>query len=72
MASLCKAASALVTEIALFDVYRGKGVEEGKKSLAFKVLMQDTSRTLTDEEVESVIQALVAAADQDHNAKLRL
>ncbi len=71
-ASLCKAASALVTEIALFDVYRGKGVEEGKKSLAFKVLMQDTSRTLTDEEVESVIQALVAAADQDHNAKLRL
>ncbi|WP_440029026.1 phenylalanine--tRNA ligase subunit beta [Chromobacterium amazonense] len=52
----------IVTEIALFDVYRGKGVAEGKKSLAFSVLMQDNSRTLTDEDVEPAMQALLQAA----------
>ncbi|XLM22537.1 hypothetical protein MKD33_06500, partial [Chromobacterium piscinae] len=46
-------------DIALFDVYRGKGVAEGKKSLAFSVLMQDNSRTLTDEDVEPAMQALL-------------
>lgn len=70
--SLRAAASNLVTEIALFDVYRGKGVEEGKKSLAFKVLMQDTARTLTDAEVDSVMQNLIAAAANSHAAQLRL
>lgn len=70
--SLRAAASKLVTEIALFDVYRGKGVEEGKKSLAFKVLMQDTARTLTDAEVDSVMQDLIAAAANSHAAQLRL
>lgn len=70
--TLCAAASHLVTEIALFDVYRGKGVEEGKKSLAFKVLMQDTARTLTDAEVDSVMQDLIAAAANSHAAQLRL
>ena len=41
-----------VVELALFDVYRGKGVEQGKKSLAFRVLLQDTQKTLTDSEIE--------------------
>ncbi|MDP2827922.1 MAG: phenylalanine--tRNA ligase subunit beta [Sulfuricellaceae bacterium] len=53
-----------VTEFMLFDVYRGKGVDFGKKSLAFKVLMQDTQKTLTDEEVEVAlagIQEILAA-----------
>ncbi|POZ63706.1 phenylalanine--tRNA ligase subunit beta [Chromobacterium alticapitis] len=54
--------AAIVSEIALFDVYRGKGVAEGKKSLAFSVLMQDNSRTLTDEDVEPAMQALLDAA----------
>jgi phenylalanyl-tRNA synthetase beta chain len=70
--TLRAAASHLVKEIALFDVYRGKGVEEGKKSLAFKVLMQDTARTLTDAEVDSVMQDLIAAAANSHAAQLRL
>ena len=42
----------LVSDIGLFDVYRGKGIAEGKKSLAFLVLMQDTQKTLTDAEVD--------------------
>ncbi|MFA5242322.1 MAG: phenylalanine--tRNA ligase subunit beta [Sulfuricella sp.] len=46
---------ATVTDLKLFDVYRGKGIDLGKKSLAFKVLMQDTQKTLTDDEVETVM-----------------
>ncbi|MCD5327098.1 phenylalanine--tRNA ligase subunit beta [Chromobacterium piscinae] len=54
----------IVTDIELFDVYRGKGVAEGKKSLAFSVLMQDNSRTLTDEDVEPAMKALLEAVSE--------
>jgi len=62
---------ACVTEIALFDVYRGKGLEQGKKSLAFRVLLQDTQKTLTDSEIESSIKLLVAIMAM-HGAQLRM
>ncbi len=60
-----------VHDIALFDVYRGKGVEQGKKSLAFRVLLQDTQKTLTDVEIEPSITKLVAVL-QKHGAQLRI
>jgi phenylalanyl-tRNA synthetase beta chain len=60
-----------VAEVALFDVYRGKGVEHGKKSLAFRVLLQDTHKTLTDSEIEPSI-ALLVAEMQKHGAQLRM
>jgi phenylalanyl-tRNA synthetase beta chain len=60
-----------VAEVALFDVYRGKGVEQGKKSLAFRVLLQDTQKTLTDSEIEPSITQLVAVL-QKHGAQLRM
>jgi len=60
-----------VVEIALFDIYRGTGVEEGKKSLAFSVLLQDTRKTLTDAEVESAVSELRQILQQRFNAKLR-
>jgi phenylalanyl-tRNA synthetase beta chain len=53
-----------VVEIALFDLYKGKGVAEGKKSLAFRVLMQDTRKTLTDIEIEQSILNLVTVLKQ--------
>ena len=59
-----------VAELALFDVYRGKGVEEGKKSLAFRVLLKDTQKTLTDSEIEPSIAMLVEALPKI-GAKLR-
>lgn len=70
--ALLAAAPEAVYAVSLFDIYRGKGVDEGKKSLAFKVLMQDTSRTLTDEDVESAIRRMVEAVSAGLNAKLRL
>jgi len=62
---------AIVTEIALFDIYRGTGVNEGKKSLAFRVLLQDTRKTLTEAEVESAVSQLRRTLQQKFNAKLR-
>lgn len=52
-----------IRDIALFDVYRGQGIEEGKKSLAVKILLQSQEATLTDEIVETIIQQLITAAE---------
>jgi phenylalanyl-tRNA synthetase beta chain len=60
-----------VVELALFDLYRGKGVVEGKKSLAFRVLLQDTQKTLTDIEIEQSLMRLVSVL-QKNGAQLRV
>jgi phenylalanyl-tRNA synthetase beta chain len=54
----------IVASIEVFDVYRGKGLPEGKKSLAFKVLMQDTLKTLTDVEVDEAVEKLLQKAEE--------
>ena len=51
---------ALIAEVALFDVYQGKGVEAGKKSLAIAVTLQPREATLTDPEIEAVAEKVVA------------
>jgi phenylalanyl-tRNA synthetase beta chain len=68
---LREAAPAGVREINLFDVYHGKGIDPDKKSLAFRVLMQDTQRTLEDGEVDAAIAALVRQAEVVLGARLR-
>jgi phenylalanyl-tRNA synthetase beta chain len=60
-----------VSEIALFDVYRGKGIEENKKSLAFRVLMQDTQKTLLDQDADSAVAKLVDLLSKKFGAVLR-
>jgi phenylalanyl-tRNA synthetase beta chain len=64
-------APAIVKAVQLFDLYQGKGLEPGQKSLAFRVVMQDTSRTLEDREVEAAVQSLVEAARREFGASLR-
>jgi phenylalanyl-tRNA synthetase beta chain len=71
LAALLQGRPPIVTEIGLFDIYRGTGVEKGKKSLAFRVLLQDTRKTLTDAEVESAVSQLRRILQQQFNAKLR-
>ena len=68
---LREAAPPIVSEVAVFDVYRGTGVEKGKKSLAFRVLLQDTRKTLTDAEVECAISQLIQSVQRQFGAKLR-
>ena len=62
---------ALVSDFTLFDVYQGKGVEQGKKSLAFKMLLQHTEKTLTDSEIELAVQEVVGILGYQFNASLR-
>ncbi len=61
----------IVSEISLFDVYRGKGMENGKKSLAFRVLLQDTEKTLTDAEADLAITKLLDILQSQFDARLR-
>lgn len=61
----------LVRELKLFDVYRGKGIELGRKSLAFRVVMQDTAKTLTDEDADAQMARLVKVLATGFGAKLR-
>ena len=61
----------LVQDVQLFDLYAGKGVPENKKSLAFRIVMQDTQRTLQDAEVELAVQQLLSCLEQAFAAQLR-
>ena len=63
---------ALVKDIRLFDIFTGKGIEQGKKSLAFRIVMQDTQRTLQDTEVDAATQQLVTYLHQAFSAQLRV
>jgi len=70
--TFASASSAIVTNVSLFDVYRGAGVEPGTKSLAFSVTLQDFAKTLTDEEVDQAVAAMLEAVAARHGARLRL
>jgi phenylalanyl-tRNA synthetase beta chain len=62
---------AIVQEVRLFDLYQGPNLPPGTKSLAFRVVMQDTERTLTDAEADSARDALVALWGRRFAATLR-
>ena len=62
---------ALVTGVRVFDVYAGKGVPEGQKSLAIEVTLQPVERTLTDAEIEAACNKIVAAVTKATGATLR-
>jgi phenylalanyl-tRNA synthetase beta chain len=62
---------ALITKVELFDVYAGKGIEEGKKSLAIAVTLQPTTHTLTDAEIEAVAAKIVAQVGKATGGVLR-
>ncbi len=64
-------AGKIVQAIVLFDEYRGKGLEEDEKSLAFRFSMQDTQTTLQDDVVDAVMTAMAAAAQRNNGAKPR-
>ena len=61
----------IVGEISVFDLYRGEKIQKGEKGLAFRVLLQDTQKTLTDAEVDAAVAALRKVLDQEFGAKPR-
>jgi phenylalanyl-tRNA synthetase beta chain len=64
-------ASGLLSELRVFDVYRGPGVENGRKSIALGLILQDSSRTLTDVEADAVVAAVVARLRDVLSATIR-
>ena len=57
--------------INLFDVYQGKGVEPGKKSLAIALTLQDSARTLEEKDIAEKVEVVVSALKAEFNASLR-
>ena len=63
--------SDLLQNVQLFDIYTGKGVDAGRKSVALGLILQDFSRTLTDQDVETEVEKVVSTLKQQFAATLR-
>lgn len=61
----------LLKDVNLFDVYRGKGVEEGKKSLAIALTLQSAERTLEEADISGAVESIVAVLTEQFGASLR-
>lgn len=61
----------LIKDAYIFDVYEGKGVEDGKKSLALSVSIQPTDKTLTDEDIETLSQEIIGNVNAKTGGVLR-
>ena len=66
-----KGARGLLKEVSLFDIYRGTNLGEGKKSVAFNLVLRADDRSLTSEEADEDVRSILAALEQDCGAKLR-
>ncbi|MGD0505009.1 MAG: phenylalanine--tRNA ligase subunit beta [Steroidobacteraceae bacterium] len=64
-------ASGLLSELRVFDVYRGPGVESGRKSIALGLILQDSSRTLTDVEADAVVASVATRLRDVLSAAIR-
>jgi phenylalanyl-tRNA synthetase beta chain len=60
-----------IKDIRPFDVYTGKKIDSGRKSVALGLILQEKSHTLTDPEVDEVIQAVLHRLSNELDAKLR-
>ncbi len=61
----------LITDVTVFDLYAGKGIAAGKKSLAVSVRLEPSDRTLTDDEIEAVTKRIVANVEKATGGTLR-
>lgn len=61
----------IVTKVVPFDIYRGKGIDSDKKSVAFKIILQDTEKTLTEAEIEAARQRTLEVLQEQFGATLR-
>ncbi len=66
-----RGARGLLREVSLFDIYRGKGIDEGKKSVAFNLILRADDRSLTAEEADEDVQSILDTLKTELNAVLR-
>ncbi|MDP5241293.1 phenylalanine--tRNA ligase subunit beta [Uliginosibacterium sp. 31-16] len=68
---LRSAATGIVREVAVFDVYSGKGIEPDQKSIALRVMLQHAERTLEETEIDNAMRTLISAAERELGGRLR-
>ena len=61
----------LITGVSVFDVFEGKNLGAGKKSLALEVTLQPRDKTLTDEEIEAVAARIIAEVEKTTGGEIR-
>lgn len=66
-----KAAGSMLENTEVFDVYTGKGIDENKRSISFALTFGKQDRTLTDEEINEVMNKIIASLEKDLKAELR-
>jgi phenylalanyl-tRNA synthetase beta chain len=66
-----EAGGPLLERVTLFDLYRGDGVAEGHRSLAFRLSLQASDRTLKDKEVDRVVEKIVKCLREDLGVEQR-
>lgn len=66
-----KAEQRILKEVNLFDVYEGKNLGQGKKSYAVSFLFQDAQKTLTDKQIDKVMERLISSFEKELKAELR-
>ena len=69
--AVVSAAPAVLKEVRVFDVYQGERIETGRKSLALGLILQDSCRTLKDDEVDGVVDSVLRRLQQELDATLR-
>ena len=60
-----------IKHISVFDVYQGKGVPDGQKSIAISLILQDAQKTFTDDEIATLIKRVIDLVEEQFKAKLR-
>lgn len=70
-AAVRDAAGELLAELRIFDIYRGQGIDPGRKSVALGLILQDFSRTLTLQDADAAVTAVVTRLERDLDAKIR-
>jgi phenylalanyl-tRNA synthetase beta chain len=71
ISAVASSAPAIISSVRIFDIYGGPGIEAGLKSVALGLILQETSRTLTDEDADSAMTAAVRKLKEDFGAELR-
>ncbi len=69
--AICRGAKGLLKQADLFDVYRGKGIDPGKKSVAFNLVLRADDRSLTAEEADEDVKSILALLERELGAVLR-
>lgn len=70
--TIYKCSTDILEDVKLFDVYEGKQIEDGKKSLAYKLIFRSNSKTLTEDEINSVMKKIIEQLENKFGATLRI